>query len=75
MAFLKSGYSVVAKSLRASQSLRSTPGLVVAGGDLQTLQPMGSIAEISDPVPYLSNARQVTGEVLHVDGGADGGRW
>ena len=46
--------------------------------DLQTLQPMGSIAEISDIVDtvlYLSNARQVTGEVLHVDGGAHVGRW
>jgi NAD(P)-dependent dehydrogenase (short-subunit alcohol dehydrogenase family) len=46
--------------------------------ELQTLQPMGSIAEISDIVDavlYLSNARQVTGEVLHVDGGAHGGRW
>jgi NAD(P)-dependent dehydrogenase (short-subunit alcohol dehydrogenase family) len=46
--------------------------------DLETLQPMGSIAEISDIVDavlYLSNARQVTGEVLHVDGGAHIGRW
>jgi NAD(P)-dependent dehydrogenase (short-subunit alcohol dehydrogenase family) len=46
--------------------------------DLQTLQPMGSIAEISDIVDavlYLSGARQVTGEVLHVDGGAHVGRW
>jgi len=46
--------------------------------DLYALQPMGSIAEISDIVDavlYLSNARQVTGEILHVDGGAHGGRW
>jgi NAD(P)-dependent dehydrogenase (short-subunit alcohol dehydrogenase family) len=46
--------------------------------DLQALQPMGSIADISDIVDavlYLSSARQVTGEVLHVDGGAHGGRW
>ena len=45
---------------------------------LSTLQPMGSIAEISDiadAVLYLANARQVTGEVLHVDGGAHSGRW
>ena len=45
---------------------------------LRTLQPMGSIAEITDIVDavlYLSGARQVTGEVLHVDGGAHGGRW
>jgi NAD(P)-dependent dehydrogenase (short-subunit alcohol dehydrogenase family) len=45
---------------------------------LYTLQPMGSIAEISDIVDavlYLADARQVTGEVLHVDGGAHVGRW
>ena len=45
---------------------------------LRTLQPMGSIAEISDiadAVLYLSGARQVTGEVLHVDGGAHIGSW
>lgn len=45
---------------------------------LRTLQPMGSIAAISDIVDavlYLSHARQVTGEVLHVDGGAHSGRW
>lgn len=42
------------------------------------LQPMGSIAEVSDIVDavlYLAHARQVTGEVLHVDGGAHSGRW
>jgi NAD(P)-dependent dehydrogenase (short-subunit alcohol dehydrogenase family) len=46
--------------------------------DLQSLQPMGGIAEVGDIVDavlYLSNARQVTGEVLHVDGGAHIGRW
>lgn len=45
---------------------------------LRTLQPMGSIAETSDIVDavlYLSHAHQVTGEVLHVDGGAHSGRW
>jgi len=45
---------------------------------LRALQPMGSIAEVSDifdAVLYLANARQVTGEVLHVDGGAHRGHW
>ena len=45
---------------------------------LRTLQPMGSIAETSDIVDavlYLTHARQVTGEVLHVDGGAHSGHW
>ena len=46
--------------------------------NLKTLQPMGKIAEVSDIVDavlYLAQADQVTGEVLHVDGGAHAGRW
>jgi NAD(P)-dependent dehydrogenase (short-subunit alcohol dehydrogenase family) len=45
---------------------------------LKTLSPMGTIAEakdIADAVIYLTEARFVTGEVLHVDGGAHAGRW
>lgn len=45
---------------------------------LRTLQPMGGIAEvkdITDAVLYLADARQVSGEVLHVDGAAHAGRW
>ncbi len=45
---------------------------------LRTLQPMGKIAEVQDVVDavlYLAEAGQVTGEVLHVDGGAHAGRW
>lgn len=45
---------------------------------LKTLQPMGKIAGINDVVEavlYLAKAGQVTGEVLHVDGGAHAGRW
>jgi NAD(P)-dependent dehydrogenase (short-subunit alcohol dehydrogenase family) len=45
---------------------------------LFALQPMGRIAsvkDITDAVLYLAGASQVTGEVLHVDGGAHVGRW
>ena len=45
---------------------------------LKTLQPMGKIVEVKDIVDavlYLAQAGQVTGEVLHVDGGAHAGRW
>jgi len=45
---------------------------------LKTLQPMGSISDVkdvADAVLYLAQAGQVTGEVLHVDGGAHAGRW
>jgi NAD(P)-dependent dehydrogenase (short-subunit alcohol dehydrogenase family) len=45
---------------------------------LKTFQPMGKIVEIKDIVDavlYLAQAGQVTGEILHVDGGAHAGRW
>ena len=45
---------------------------------LKQLQPMGGIADIQDVVDavlYLVEAGQVTGEVLHVDGGVHAGRW
>jgi len=45
---------------------------------LKTLQPMGQISEVKDivdAVVYLTEAGQVTGEVLHVDGGAHVGKW
>jgi NAD(P)-dependent dehydrogenase (short-subunit alcohol dehydrogenase family) len=45
---------------------------------LKTLSPMGTISDskdIADAVVYLTEARNVTGEVLHVDGGAHVGQW
>jgi len=45
---------------------------------LKTLSPLGRIAasrDIAEAVFYLTEASQVTGEVLHVDGGAHLGRW
>jgi NAD(P)-dependent dehydrogenase (short-subunit alcohol dehydrogenase family) len=45
---------------------------------LKTLQPMGgisSVKDIVDAIMYLSEASQVTGEVLHVDGGSHVGKW
>jgi len=45
---------------------------------LQSLSPMGEISEIADIVDaivYLTEARHVTGEVLHVDAGAHNGKW
>jgi len=45
---------------------------------LKTLSPMGTISDskdIAEAVIYLTEARHVTGEVLHVDGGAHAGRW
>ena len=45
---------------------------------LRVFQPMGKIVEVTDVVEavlYLAQAGQVTGEVLHVDGGEHAGRW
>jgi NAD(P)-dependent dehydrogenase (short-subunit alcohol dehydrogenase family) len=36
---------------------------------------MGEIRDIVDAVLYLENAAFVTGEILHVDGGQNAGRW
>ena len=56
-----------------------TPILKTAPKDfIKTLSPMGTIAEandIAEAVLFLTEARQVTGEVLHVDGGSHVGRW
>jgi NAD(P)-dependent dehydrogenase (short-subunit alcohol dehydrogenase family) len=45
---------------------------------LRTMQPTGrltSVKDIVDAALYLTEASQVTGEVLHVDGGAHAGKW
>jgi NAD(P)-dependent dehydrogenase (short-subunit alcohol dehydrogenase family) len=45
---------------------------------LKAYAPMGKIAEVQDIVDavlYVAEAEQVTGEILHVDGGAHAGRW
>ena len=45
---------------------------------LKTLSPMGTISDakdIADAVIFLTEARHITGEVLHVDGGAHNGKW
>jgi NAD(P)-dependent dehydrogenase (short-subunit alcohol dehydrogenase family) len=36
---------------------------------------MGETQEIADAVLYLERAAFVTGEILHVDGGAHAGHW
>ena len=45
---------------------------------LRSLAPMGTISSVEDiasAVVYLTEAGQITGEVLHVDGGAHVGKW
>jgi NAD(P)-dependent dehydrogenase (short-subunit alcohol dehydrogenase family) len=87
----KGGLEAVTRSLAmeyAAQGIRVNavaPGVVDTSmheGDptdfLKTLQPMGQLStvkDIVDAIVYLTEAGQVTGEVLHVDGGAHVGRW
>ena len=87
----KGGLEAVTRSLAmeyAKQGIRVNavaPGIVDTAMHkgqpedfLKALQPMGQIShvkDIVDAVVYLTEADQVTGEVLHVDGGAHLGKW
>lgn len=45
---------------------------------MQSMSPMGTITsaqDIAEAILFLAEAQHVTGEVLHVDGGAHSGRW
>ena len=87
----KSGLEGVTKSLAMEYAKEKIRFNAVAPGSvdtplhksnpkdfLKTLSPMGTISDVKDiveAVVYLTEARQVTGEVLHVDGGAHSGKW
>ena len=87
----KGGINAISRSLAmeyAKQGIRVNvvaPGIVdtpLTSGFpkdvLRTLSPLGHIAaskDLAEAVFYLTEASQVTGEVLHVDGGAHLGRW
>ena len=87
----KGGINAISRSLAmeyAKQGIRvnlvapgvvDTPLLKDAPKDfLRTLSPLGEIGaakDIAEAVFYLTEASQVTGEVLHVDGGMHLGRW
>jgi NAD(P)-dependent dehydrogenase (short-subunit alcohol dehydrogenase family) len=42
---------------------------------LHPIRRLGKVEEIVEAARYLVRARFVTGEILHVDGGAHAGRW
>lgn len=87
----KSGLEAVTRSLAseyAKENIRFNavaPGIVDTPMHatnpkdfLKTLSPMNTISsvqDIADAVAYLTEARNVTGEVLHVDGGSHSGKW
>jgi NAD(P)-dependent dehydrogenase (short-subunit alcohol dehydrogenase family) len=87
----KGGLNTVTRSLAieyAKQGIRFNavaPGVVDTPmhrndtkDSIKTRQPNGRIVEVKDVVDavlYLAQADQVTGEILHVDGGAHAGSW
>jgi NAD(P)-dependent dehydrogenase (short-subunit alcohol dehydrogenase family) len=87
----KGGLNAVTRSLAIEYADRGvrvnavSPGIIKTPmhpeenhGFLATLHPMhrtGEIQEVVDAVLYLEAAAFVTGEVVHVDGGAHAGRW
>lgn len=75
MEFSKSGVRVNA----VSQGVIKTPMHPVethsALAELHPVGRMGEIRDIIDAVLYLETAGFVTGEILHVDGGQNAGRW
>lgn len=87
----KGGINAISRSLAseyANEGIRVNvlaPGMVdtpLHANDpkdfLKSLSPMGTISSVDDianAVVYLTEATQVTGEVLHVDGGAHNGKW
>jgi NAD(P)-dependent dehydrogenase (short-subunit alcohol dehydrogenase family) len=87
----KGGLEAVTRNLAMEYAKRNirvnaiAPGIVdtpmnASGSQefLRTLQPMGQISSVKDivlAVIYLTEASQVTGEILHVDGGAHAGKW
>jgi NAD(P)-dependent dehydrogenase (short-subunit alcohol dehydrogenase family) len=75
MEYAKQGIRVnaVAPGVAATPLLKDVPEEF-----LRTLSPLGTIAaarDIAEAVFYLTEASQVTGEVLHVDGGMHLGKW
>jgi NAD(P)-dependent dehydrogenase (short-subunit alcohol dehydrogenase family) len=62
----------------APGAIRTPMHAIDAHAFLATVHPMGRIGEIQeivDAVLYLEDAAFVTGEILHVDGGANAGHW
>ena len=90
-ALTKGGLDAVTRSLAIEYAGRGirvnavSPGIiqtpmhpVETHAFLATLHPMsrmGAVAEIVEAVLYLDTASFVTGETLHVDGGAHAGHW
>jgi NAD(P)-dependent dehydrogenase (short-subunit alcohol dehydrogenase family) len=87
----KGGLNTITRSLAIEYAKENIRFNAVAPGQVDTPlhertpreqmrshSPMGTISDakdIADAVVFLAEARHITGEVLHVDGGAHIGRW
>jgi NAD(P)-dependent dehydrogenase (short-subunit alcohol dehydrogenase family) len=90
-ALTKGGLNAVTRSLAIEYADKGVRVNAVAPGVIKTpmhptethaflagmhpMNRMGEIQEVVDAVLYLETAGFVTGEILHVDGGAHAGRW
>lgn len=75
MEFSKSGVRVNAVSPGIIKTPMHPPEAHAALAALHPVGRMGEIRDIVDAVLYLEAASFVTGEILHVDGGQNAGRW
>ncbi|APO78137.1 3-oxoacyl-(acyl-carrier-protein) reductase protein (plasmid) [Rhizobium etli 8C-3] len=75
MEFSKSGVRVNAVSPGVIKTPMHPVETHSALAKLHPVGRMGEIRDIIDAVLYLETARFVTGEILHVDGGQNAGRW
>jgi NAD(P)-dependent dehydrogenase (short-subunit alcohol dehydrogenase family) len=73
--FAKTGVRVNAVSPGIIKTPMHSPDTHEAMSALHPVGRMGEIQDIVDAVIYLEGASFVTGEILHVDGGQNAGRW
>ncbi|KOF20855.1 3-oxoacyl-ACP reductase [Ensifer adhaerens] len=75
MEFAKTGVRVNAVSPGIIKTPMHAPETHTSLAALHPVGRMGEIGDIVDAVLYLEAANFVTGEILHVDGGQNAGRW
>ncbi|MBX4961835.1 SDR family NAD(P)-dependent oxidoreductase [Rhizobium binae] len=73
--FARTGVRVNAVSAGIIKTPMHAPETHEAMSALHPVGRMGEIGDIVDAVIYLEGAQFVTGEILHVDGGQNAGRW